>query len=165
MVQRTVDAALSSRATKTVVVVGHEAERVRDNLAGRAVTVVVNPEFAAGMSTSVRTGIRAAGACDAAIFLLGDQPFVGSPLVDRLIDLFAETRKSVVRPLVDDRPTNPVLMSAALFPELLAQRGDVGGREIIERHPDEVCLFVVDDSRLVSDIDSLADYEAAMEYS
>lgn len=164
LVQRAVDAALSSHATKTIVVVGHEAERVRDNLAGRAVTFAVNPDYAAGMSTSLQTGVRAAGDCDAAIFLLSDQPFASSALLDRLIDLFAKTRKGVVRPQVGGRPTNPVLMSAALFPELLAQRGDVGGREVVTRHPGEVCLLAWDDCRLIADIDSVADYEAARGY-
>ena len=126
--------------------VGHEAERVRDNVAGWAVTVVVNPEYAAVVSTSVQDDVR---------------PFATSALIDRLIDLFAETRKTVVRPLLGDRSTNPVLMSAVLFPELLAQRGDVGGREIVDRQPDEVCLLAVNDSRLIADIDSAADYEAA----
>jgi len=166
MVQWAVDAALGSKAAKTIVVVGHEAEAVTEVLTDRPVTVVVNPDYAAGMSTSLQVGVRATGeACDAAVFLLADQPFVTSALLDRLIDRFAETKKGVVRPLAGDRPTNPVLMSAALFPEILAQRGDVGGREIVERHSGEVYVVPVDDPRLVLDIDSVADYEAARGYT
>lgn len=162
MVQWTVDAALGSKATKTIVVVGHEAGLVAEALEDRPVTVVLNPDYAEGMSTSLQVGVRAAGeACDAVIFLLGDQPFVTSALLDRLIDRFAETQHVVVRPLLGDRPGNPVLMSAALFPEILEQRGDVGGRDIVQRHLGEVCLVPVDDPRLVADIDSPQDYEAA----
>ena len=163
LVQRVVDAALGSRATRTIVVVGHEAGPVTDDLAGRPVTVVVNPVYATGMSTSLQAGVLAAGACDAAVFLLGDQPYVTATLIDQLIDGFAETRKAVVRPMVGTRPANPVLLSAALFPEILEQRGDVGGREIVERHPAEVCLVPLDDPTLVLDIDSREDYEAARE--
>lgn len=163
LVQRAVDAALGSRASRTIVVVGHEAGPVTDDLAGRPVTVVVNPAYAAGMSTSLQAGVRAAGACDAAIFLLGDQPYVTTRLIDRLIERFAETGKAVVRPLAGARPANPVLLSAALFPEILEQRGDVGGREIVERHPGEVCLVPLDDLQAVMDIDSPQDYEAARE--
>jgi molybdenum cofactor cytidylyltransferase len=161
LVQRAVDAALGSRATKTIVVAGHEAGLVAEALVGRPVTLVVNSEHAAGMSTSMQAGVRAAGACDAAIFLLGDQPFVTVALVDQLIDRFAETGKAVVRPLAGARPANPVLLSAALFAEIFAQRGDVGGREIVARHPDEVVLVPLDDPALVIDIDSPEDYEAA----
>jgi molybdenum cofactor cytidylyltransferase len=156
-----VDAALGSKAGGTYVVVGHQAEAVTAVLAGRAVTVVTNPEYGLGMSTSLQAGLRAAGAAhDAAIFMLGDQPFVTSALLDRLIDRFVETKSPVVQPVVGDRPANPVLMSAALFPEILAQRGDVGGREIVQRHHDDVCRVPVDDPLVAVDIDTAKDYEA-----
>lgn len=163
LVQRVADAALCSRAAKTIVVVGYEAGPVKDQLVGRPVTVVVNPDYAAGMSTSLQAGIRAAGACDAALILLGDQPYVTATLLDRLIEAFRETGKAVVRPLAGDRPANPVLLSAALFPEILAQQGDVGGREIVARHASEVCLVRLVDPTLVVDIDSPQDYEEAKE--
>jgi molybdenum cofactor cytidylyltransferase len=161
MVQWPVDAALGSKASGTVVVVGHQAAQVVAALRGRPVTVVTNPDYAAGMSSSLRAGVLAAGACEAAVILLGDQPFVSAGLLDKLIDRFAETRASVVRPSLGDGPANPVLLSAALFPELLELRGDVGGREVVERHRDEVSLVPVDDPRVVADIDSIEDYEAA----
>jgi molybdenum cofactor cytidylyltransferase len=162
VVQWVVDAALQSRVTQTIVVVGHEAELVVEALQARALTVVLNPDHERGMSTSLRSGVQATDeGCDAAIFLLGDQPFVTPVLLDRLIDRFAETRSTVVRPLVGGRPANPVLMSARLFPEILAQSGDVGGREIIDRHHGEVCLVPIDDLRVIVDIDTPADYAAA----
>jgi molybdenum cofactor cytidylyltransferase len=164
LVQWAVDAALGSRAGETIVVVGHEAEQVVKVLEDRPVTVVVNAGYEEGLSTSLQAGVRATGAgCDAAVFLLADQPFVDSALVDRLIDRFAESGAEVVRPLIGDRPAHPVLMSARLFPEILEQRGDVGGREVIDRRPERVCMVPVDDPRVAQDIDSMEDYEAARE--
>jgi len=163
MIRRVVDAAVGSRTARTIVVVGHEAGPVANDLAGRPVTVVVNPDYAAGMSTSLQAGVRAAGACDAALFLLGDQPFVTARLIDRLIETFAQTGKAVVRPLAGERPANPVLLSAALFAEVFAQSGDVGGREIVKRHPGQVCLVPLDDPTLVVDIDTPEDLQAARE--
>ncbi len=161
MVQRVVDAALASAAAEVVVVLGHEAVLVRETLRGRPVAMVVNPRYAEGMSTSLQAGIQAvAGECEAALFLLGDQPFVTPELLDRLIARFAADRSSVVRPTVGGRPANPVLVCASLFPDLLAQRGDVGGREVVSRHSSEVSLVAVDDARLVMDIDTAADYGA-----
>jgi molybdenum cofactor cytidylyltransferase len=162
-VQRVVDAALSSKAVETIVVLGHEADAVREALGKRQVTVVVNTNHAQGMSTSLQTGVRAVGRNrDAAIFLLADQPFVTSALIDLLIDRFVRTGRKIVRPVVAGRPANPVLMSAALFPEILKQRGDVGGREIAQRHPDEQCLVSVDDARTCLDIDTADDYDLAL---
>jgi molybdenum cofactor cytidylyltransferase len=163
LVDRAVEAALGSKAGRTIVVVGHEGDRVTQVLKGRPVTVVVNPEYELGMSTSLRAGLLAAGpGWDAAVFLLGDQPFVTSAVVDVLMDRFAQTGLPVTRTLIGGRPGHPVLMGSALFPEILDQLGDVGGREIVDRHPDEVCLVPVDDPRVIVDIDSGEDYEAAL---
>ena len=112
LVCRVVAAALASRAAPTVVVVGHDAARVRDAVAGSPVTVVTNHRYAEGMSTSLRTGVAALDDdVRAALFLLGDQPFVTPELLDRLIARFVATRAPIVRPAVDGRPTTPVSVS------------------------------------------------------
>jgi molybdenum cofactor cytidylyltransferase len=160
MVQRVVDASLDSKASQTIVVVGNEAEKVSEALADRPVTLVANPDYAKGMSTSLRAGLSAVDpAADGALILLGDQPFVSAALLDELIDCFSRGAKQVVRPSVDGRPGNPVLVSAALFAELVEERGDVGGRRAIERRADEVCMVPIDDPHELVDIDSPCEYE------
>ena len=160
MVERVVDAALESRLAGTAVVVGHEADEVRAIVGGRPVHVIHNPSFAEGLSTSVHAALRDIGSdFDAAVFLLADQPFVTGALIDRLLESFAVTGKLIVRPELNGSPGNPVLFSARLFPELLRETGDHGGREVIRRHPDEVCLVAVDDPRVCLDIDSLEEFE------
>lgn len=164
MVRRVVDAAAGSRVARTIVVIGHEADAVRTALKGATVVVTMNAAFGAGMSTSLQAGLRAtAGTCAAAIFLLADQPYVTSALLDEMIDRFLSTGSAIVRPAVGGTPANPVLMSSALFPEILEQRGDVGGREIVERHPGEVSLVSVDYPRICADVDTPVDYEAVRE--
>jgi molybdenum cofactor cytidylyltransferase len=164
MVRRVVDAALGSRAARTIVVVGHESDAVLAALDDAPVIVTMNPDYADGMSTSLQAGLRASAArCDAAIFLLGDQPYVTATLIDEIIDRFVSTGAAVVRPAVCGRPANPVLIGSELFPEILEQRGDVGGREIVERHSEEVSLVSVDDPHVCVDIDSPQDYEATRE--
>jgi molybdenum cofactor cytidylyltransferase len=161
LVRRVADAAVASAALETVVVTGCEAERVSDALKGQAVRVVFNDAYAAGLSTSVRTGVRAVDAsCEAALFLMGDQPFVTTALIDRFISAFEESGSKVVRAMVGDRPANPVLMSADLFPELLEQDGDVGGRAVAARYAADACLIQLD-ARTALDVDAPADYKTA----
>jgi molybdenum cofactor cytidylyltransferase len=64
-----------------------------------------------------------------------------------------------VRPQASGRPGNPVLFSASLFPELIREEGDRGGRNVILRHQDDVCYVEIDDPMLCVDIDSLEEYE------
>jgi molybdenum cofactor cytidylyltransferase len=162
LVEWVADAALGARVSETIVVVGHEAEAVGAILRDRPVGVVLNPDYAAGMSTSLRAGVRAVRPdCDAAVFLLGDQPFVTSELIDRLIAVFANERALIVRASVGGRPGNPVLMGRALFSEIFEQQGDVGGREIAERHRERQILVPLEDDRMALDVDTIEDYEAA----
>jgi len=160
MIQRVVDASLGSKASQTIVVVGHEAEKVSEALAGRPVTLVMNADYAKGMSTSLRAGLSAVDpAAAGALILLGDQPFVSAALLDALIDRFARSEKRIVRPSVDGRPGNPVLVGATLFAELAGEQGDFGGRRVIERRADEVCMVPIDDPHELVDIDSPCGYE------
>jgi len=164
LVQWSVDAALASRAQETVVVVGHEAAAVTAAVGDRPVRILVNEAFEAGMSTSLKAGIAAVrGRCEAIVVLLADQPFVSAGLIDLLIERYSATGAPIVRPEVEGRQTHPVLLDAVLFPELLLEEGDVGGRAVVARHLDEVCLVTLDDARLTADIDTPQEYEAAKE--
>jgi molybdenum cofactor cytidylyltransferase len=81
--------------------------------------------------------------------------------MDRLIFRFAETGAGIIRPLARGGPAHPVLMAAKYFPEIMALEGDVGAREILARHPEDVTYIELDDPRSTLDVDTPADYEAA----
>ena len=92
-----------------------------------------NPNFADGLSTSVKTGLAAVPAeADGAIVCLGDMPQVRAPLIDKLIAAFDPERGAlVVMPTIDGKRGNPVVWSRRFFPELMALEGDVGARNMI----------------------------------
>ena len=86
MVRHAARAALASRAAPTVLVTGHLSHLVAEAVRGLAVTVVHNSDYQAGLSTSLRAGIKAVPeVCAGAVVLLGDMPNVGSDTVDALI--------------------------------------------------------------------------------
>ena len=162
MVHAVAEAAARSLAAEVIVVVGSEAEPVRAVLAECPMRIVDNPGYGQGMSTSLRAGLAAARPdADAVLFVLGDQPFVTPEVIDRLIQCFAERASGIVRPVAGGVPAHPVLLGAEHFPEILALEGDVGAREIVARHPDEVAYVEVTDARLVMDLDTPEDYQTA----
>ncbi len=59
LVRIATDHVLASGARPVIVVTGHQRERVERALAGLAVTFVHNPDFADGLSTSLKAGIAA----------------------------------------------------------------------------------------------------------
>ena len=156
MVVRVVDAALESQAAPVVVVVGHEADKVRAALAGRDVRFVENPEFAEGLSTSLRHGVAALpDGIDGALVLLGDMPAIRPHHLDRLIAAFNPVEgRSICVPTTNGKRGNPVLWGAAYFHPLQEVAGDVGARHLIGEHAEDVCDVAIDDETIFADVDT-----------
>ena len=156
LVRIAAEQALASRASPVVVVSGHERARVEAALAGLDVRLVHNPDYAQGLSTSVKAGLAALPPeSEAAIVCLGDMPQVTSALIDRLIAAFDPERNAlVVLPTFSGKRGNPVLWSRRFFPELIALEGDVGARHLIGAYPEVVTEVPVENAAAMVDIDT-----------
>jgi molybdenum cofactor cytidylyltransferase len=148
--------AIASRARPVIVVTGHERERVEAALKGLDVKRVYNPNFAAGLSTSLKAGLAALPEdIDGAIISLGDMPQVRAPLIDRLIAAFdPEHGALVVVPTIDGKRGNPVVWSKRFFPDLMALEGDVGARHLIGTYAEAVVEVAESDKAVLSDVDT-----------
>lgn len=115
-----------------LVVVGHEADRVRQALPDD-VQVVDNPAFAQGQASSLRAGVAAATRTDAAalVVLLADQPGVTAGAIRTVMASHAAGHL-VVRAHYEDRPGHPVLFDRSVWPALSEVTGDVGARELLD---------------------------------
>lgn len=135
IVRRVVEAALNSRARPVVVVVGHARDVVETSLSGLEPTIVFNPDFAAGIASSLKTGLSALPADLAgALVLLGDMPYVAATLIDRLIGAFeAAPGALAVVPMVGSRRGNPALLARPLIERAEALSGDDGARRLLAR--------------------------------
>jgi molybdenum cofactor cytidylyltransferase len=156
MVRHVVEAALGSRARPVVVVVGHQQHEVRQALRGLKVQFVHNPDYAEGLSTSLKAGLDAVPAgADGAIVCLGDMPRVSRELVDRLVAAFNPLEgRAIVVPTRHGKRGNPVLWGRAYFPEMQAVAGDVGARHLIGQHADAVVEVETPDDAALVDIDT-----------
>ncbi|HVY56495.1 MAG TPA: molybdopterin-binding/glycosyltransferase family 2 protein [Xanthobacteraceae bacterium] len=156
MVRIAVEEALASRARPVVVVTGHERERVAAALKGLDVTLVHNPAFAEGLSTSLKAGLSALPEnVDGAIVCLGDMPQVTAALIDRLLAAFdPEHGALVVVPTRDGKRGNPVVWSRRFFADLAKLEGDVGARHLIGNHAEAVVEVPVTDRAAFTDIDT-----------
>lgn len=161
MIGRVVDALLASSVERVLVVTGHEQERVQEALAGRAVSFVHNPDHAAGMSTSLRAGMRALGpGVDAALVCLGDMPWIAPAHIDALIDAFQPVEgREICVPMYQGKRGNPVLFGARFFEEMTHLAGDVGARALLDAHTEVVFQVPVQHSGVLVDVDTLAALE------
>jgi molybdenum cofactor cytidylyltransferase len=164
LIVHAVDTLLSSVIDQVIVVVGHEADRVKESLRERPVTIVVNPDYRDGLSTSVRAGLAAVPAEAGAIMIcLADQPLLEPADVNRLVCAFAEATekgKSIIVPFFKGQRGNPVILDSSYKESILEVVGDVGCRRVIKRNPDRVLAVEMETDHVVRDIDTLQDYEA-----
>jgi molybdenum cofactor cytidylyltransferase len=156
MLRRVVETALASRARPVLVVTGHMAAEVEAALAGLDVTLVPNPDYATGLASSLRAGVRALPqGCAGALVLLGDMPRIAAAHVDRLVDAFiADNGMVIVAPTHRGVRGNPVLWPPAFFPDLLQLEGDTGARRLIAEHAQQVVEVELGTDAIFADVDT-----------
>ena len=156
MVRRVVEMLRQSKVDPIVVVTGHEHERIAAALKDLGVTLAHNPEFAQGLSTSLKAGIAAlSGDVDGALVCLGDMPRVTAAEVDRLIGAFNPVEgRGIVVPTLNGKRGNPVLWSKRFFPEMSQVAGDVGARHLIGAYPEMVAEVEMAGDGVLTDIDT-----------
>jgi molybdenum cofactor cytidylyltransferase len=91
---------------------------------------------------------------EAAAIGVGDQPWLESLTIRRLIKLWALRGALIAAPLYAGERGNPVVFSASLFPELLRVEGDLGGRPVVKRHEADVAWLPISDAEQGRDVDT-----------
>lgn len=156
LLDRVLENVRAARLDAVVVVLGAHAEEIRSAVRFAGERVIVNGDYAMGMSTSIQAGLRALPKdADAAMIVLGDQPLVAPATMNLLIDEFRRARPPAVIPTVDGVRGNPVIIASALFGELMELRGDAGFRTIAARHA--VLEVPVADRGVLMDVDTPSD--------
>ena len=161
IVERTIDNLLNSAVSETIVVLGYKDEEIRKTIAGKPIKIAMNPDYQQGMSTSIIAGLKQVDKRARAVLIaLGDQPFVNSQTITSLVEAFIANNRGILIPVYQGRRGNPVIFAIEYKGELLNLKGDVGGREIIELHPDDVLEVAVNCEGVLLDIDTMENYNS-----
>jgi molybdenum cofactor cytidylyltransferase len=147
---------LASRARPIIAVLGNQADAVDTALGKLPVERVRNPEFAAGLSTSLKRGIAALPSdLDGVIVCLGDMPLISGRHLERLIAAFNPLEgRAIVVPTRRGKRGNPVLWAKRFFAEMVELAGDVGAKHLIGEHAEFVAEVEMDDDAVLVDIDT-----------
>lgn len=159
LVQRAVSTALAAGLAPVLVVVGHERERVQEELMGLRCTPVFNPDYARGIHSSLKAGIAALpAATEAAAVLLGDMPLVRAEMVRALVEAFRRGAAPLAISVYGEVVAPPIVYGRSLFPELGAIDGDGCGKRVVKQHRAEALELRWPEETL-TDLDSPADLE------
>lgn len=166
LLEHTLENVRAAQVNEIVLVLGAQADEIRQRVANHGITVVLNPDYQQGMGTSLRTGLAGLSpSVKAALVVLADQPFVAPATIDRLIHSHAESRAQITIPFYRGFRGNPVLLDRSVFPELMALSGDVGCRAIFGSHTEGIHKVEVDDPGILIDIDSATDLQRVEQFT
>jgi molybdenum cofactor cytidylyltransferase len=156
MIARVVDNVLSSGARPIIVVTGHMAPEIEQALGGRPVRFVHAPDYAAGLSASLKAGIAAVPQESAgAVVCLGDMPLVTGRMIDRLLAAYdPDEGRLIVLPTYQGKQGNPMLWDRRFFTEILEASGDAGARFLVSHHMEAVAEVAMDEDAVLRDFDT-----------
>ena len=139
---------------RIVVVLGSAAEEIRRGVDLSSCRVVVNPDYALGLSSSLRTGIASLSPdAEGALVVHADLPRL-SPATIRAVLAQAEAGATLARATHRGLPGFPVFLHRSTLAGLLPTlSGDHGARKYLAEHAAEVAQVEVDDPGAVLDVD------------
>jgi molybdenum cofactor cytidylyltransferase len=164
ILEKVIDNVIGSEVNEVIVVLGYKVDEVKKTIMPKQVKIAINPDYVKGMSTSIVAGIKMADRnTEGLMIVLGDQPFIDSKTIEDLITAFSMGNKGIVLPVFQGRRGNPVIFSTKYKNELLSLKGDIGGRDIVSRNPDDLLELTVDCEGVLTDIDTPESYNIRLE--
>lgn len=135
LVRRAVGLLMQRCSGGVSVVVGSGAEALGAELAGVNVTLIPNPRWSLGLSTSLQEGVGGLPTLtDAVLILLCDQPAITGQDLETLIGAWQLAPDMIAAAGFDGRLGSPAIMPRAAWPQLAGLRGDQGARSLLEWH-------------------------------
>ena len=154
--------AANSNASIVVVIIGKNPDLIVKEIDNDIVHIVENKDWEEGMASSVRLGLKTMRDIDteleAVIFMVCDQPYISSSVLNELMIKYQQTGKPIVTSNYGEATGPPALFHKSLFSELMELKGDVGARKIIQQHAHQAETVLFPQGEI--DIDTKEDYEA-----
>lgn len=148
---------------EVVVVLGHEADRIRAELAPLALParIVVNAAYDEGQLSSLHAALEVIDRPGVRAMLMTpvDVPLFSASTARAVVERYRATQAVVVRPVSGERHGHPVLIDRSLFGALRSADRAAGAKPIVRRHASSAGDVPVDDDGAFIDIDTGADYD------
>lgn len=163
IVETVVDSMLGAKFDEVIVVVGHCAAAIQEQLRTRSVRIVLNANYREGMLTSAQAGIRALERSEAFALMLVDQPFITTALINQVVNAYVQTDKGIALPSYNYKRGHPVVFHQRYAREILGLDSESGGvRTLFKKYDNDIHYVPVDTDRVLRDIDYREDYERAL---
>lgn len=161
LIKRINEIALDTSCYPIVTVLGANRALIRHELDKMPLTIIDNPQWEKGMSSSIKMGLAGAymtqKEIDAVIFLTVDMPFVNVKLINEMIQKAIENPDSdIIACKYDNQIGIPVLFKRNLLADLLELEGDEGAKKIVLKNKDKTLFVEFPEGKY--DLDTIEEY-------
>jgi molybdenum cofactor cytidylyltransferase len=160
ILETVIDHITQSAVDETLVVLGAQHKDIEKVIKDLPVKSVYNPKFKEGMLSSAQRGfVSLPEEAEAVLVFLGDQPKIPSSVIDQVIRAYQSTDKGIVVPVYDLKRGHPVLISTKYREEVVNLNPEIGLRELVHNHPEDILELEIESPSILEDIDTPDDYK------
>jgi molybdenum cofactor cytidylyltransferase len=149
----------ASGIDKSLVILGADQNQIKKRIQNHSIDIILNPRFSQGMLSSVICGFESLpNSARAAVVVLGDQPSITSRTINTLLEQYQKTRKGIILPVYKGRRGHPILIDTKYKKIIKNLNPNIGLRELIHNHPQDILEVQIKHRSVVQDIDTPNDY-------
>lgn len=165
LIHRTAEIALATDCYPVVMVIGANKPQIAPEIVDLPLTVIDNPMWHEGMSSSVKMGLAGVymtyKEIEAVIILVCDQPYLSVSLLERMIEIYTTKKPRLIACRYGEQLGVPALFDRTLFEELLNLKGDKGAKPVLMNHLDEAHILQFEAGSI--DLDTPDEYQAFLD--
>jgi len=151
---------LNSNADRICVVLGAREKELQEKIRDLSIKAIVNHNYKKGMLSSIQLGfLSLPEEAKAAVIVLGDQPSIPSTVIDSIIKVYRTTGKGIILPVHTGRRGHPILIDTKYRNNIAGLDPDIGLKELIHSHREDIVEVKVDTPAILKDIDTPEDYK------
>ena len=142
LLQHVIDLVAAFHFSASVMVLGARADEIKNQINAKAVTIAHNEQWPEGIASSIRLGVSESlkinPSLDSILFLLSDQPYITTELIQELINTHQMGSHPITASSYRQQIGVPAIFQKQYFQELMNLRGDVGAKKIMMQYTEEV---------------------------
>lgn len=163
MIECVIENVKSSVIDDIMVVLGAENEKLAKLAEVSSVKHCYNDDYKTGMLSSVKCGIRnLPSGIEAFLVFQGDQPFIGSEVIDTMIGAYSRSGKGLIIPVYRNRRGHPLLISNKYRDAVEILSVEHGLRSLVYKYPEDVMEIDTDEPGILRDFDTYEDYKTVI---
>jgi molybdenum cofactor cytidylyltransferase len=160
MLENVITNVTGSQIDNALVVLGAERETLTELVKKTSVKYCYNDNYKEGMLSSVKCGFRnLPSGFEAVLVFQGDQPFILSKNIDRIIEGYRSSDKGIVIPVYNKKRGHPILIDRKYRDYIETLDVSEGLRSLARRFYEDVLEVETDDPGILRDIDTYEEYK------